>query len=100
MTPVSLPDQGGAGVVSFMPLECPLPHHPPMRPVLVVNPRSDEAFAALAHRLVRDGIQAASDVERELRRAYPTAEVHERALSDEGFVTWYVYREGTWIPSG
>ena len=70
-----------------------------MRPLLVIDPRSDEAFVILAHRLVEDGMATVEDLERELRRVYPRAVVRQRELSGEAIVTWYVYREGSWIPS-
>jgi hypothetical protein len=70
-----------------------------MHPVLVINPRSDEPFVILAHRLVEDGSATVEDLERELRRTYPRAVVRQRELSGESIVTWYVYREGSWIPS-
>ena len=34
-----------------------------------------------------------------LARHYPRVVVHERVLSGESLPTWYVYREGNWIPS-
>jgi hypothetical protein len=71
-----------------------------MRPILIVIPRSDETFAELADRLLGDGVESAGALERELRATYPNAQVHERSLSSEAAVTWYVYREGRWIPGG
>ena len=68
-----------------------------MRPILMINPRSDREFAALAERLVGDGLDQASELEIRLREHYPHAVVRERVISDEQVITWYVYREGRWI---
>jgi len=71
-----------------------------MPPFLVLNPRSDRGFVALAQRLVAEA--SAVDpraLERLLRETYPRAIVRERMLSAEREVTWYVYREGTWTPN-
>lgn len=70
-----------------------------MRPLLVVNPRSDATFDALVNRLVAEGVQAPADLQRELRERYPKAIVRERTLSAEPLTTWYVYREGSWLPN-
>jgi hypothetical protein len=69
-----------------------------MRPTLVVNPRSDAAFVAFAERLIHDGAESATALEAALRKQYPRAVVRERGLAHEA-TTWYVYREGTWVPS-
>ena len=71
-----------------------------MRPTLVVIPRSDEVFAELADRLLNDGIDSPGALERALRATYPSVQVHERSLSAESELRWYVYREGRWVPSG
>jgi hypothetical protein len=68
-------------------------------PVLVVNPRSDEAFDDLANRLTANGAHTPAALERGLRERYPNAVVRERSLSSEPIITWYVYREGVWVPS-
>ena len=68
-----------------------------MRPILMINPRSDGAFADLAEQLVTDGLTKATELEASLRKLYPHAVVRERVISDEQVVTWYVYREGRWI---
>ena len=70
-----------------------------MRAVLVVNPRGDREFVQLAERLAADGADTPLVLERALRARYPKAQVRERTLSSEPIVTWYVYREGTWVPS-
>jgi hypothetical protein len=67
-------------------------------PILIVNPRSDEAFVALVRQL-QGGAATAADLEGELRKAYPRARVRERDLAGEPRATWYVYREGRWIAS-
>jgi hypothetical protein len=69
-----------------------------MRPVLVVNPRTDAEFVAEAERLTREGADTAAALEAALRERYPRAVVRERGLAAEA-TTWYVYREGTWVPS-
>jgi hypothetical protein len=70
-----------------------------MRPILVVNPRTDREFVDLANRLVEDGIDDPGELESNLRRRYPLVVVRQRLLSAESTRTWYVYREGQWIPS-
>ena len=70
-----------------------------MRPNVIVNPRTDAAFVAAADGAVAGGVESPSDLELALRDRYPRVVVHERALSGESFPTWYLYREGTWIPS-
>src|SRR5262245_17200413 len=69
-----------------------------MRPVLVVNPRTDAGFADLVSALVGDDTSAEL-LESRLREVYPHAIVRRRLLSGEFAETWYVYREGTWIPN-
>jgi hypothetical protein len=70
-----------------------------MKPTLVVNPATDEVFAEFAELLLDDGAIAAEDLERRLRKVYPNATVHERQLSGELALIWYIYREGRWISS-
>jgi hypothetical protein len=70
-----------------------------VRPILVVNPRSDDAFVELADRLAANGADTPATLQRKLREHYPEAVVRERSLSSESLVTWYVYREGTWVPT-
>lgn len=67
--------------------------------MLIVNPRSDEAFVARAHELLAGGAASVEELEAALRGEYPATRVHERSLSNET-PAWYVYREGRWIPSG
>ena len=71
-----------------------------MKPVLIVNPADDADFAADAHaRLEEDGADTPSSLQRSLRERYPRAVVRARELSSEPSQVWYVYREGTWVPS-
>jgi hypothetical protein len=67
-----------------------------MRPILMINPRSDVEFSGLAEQLVRDGVSRPEELEARLRERYPRAVVRERIISDEHVMTWYVYREGRW----
>ena len=66
--------------------------------MLIVNPRSDEEFLAFAHRELATGADTAASFEVALRARYPRVKVRERGLATEP-ATWYVYREGRWIPS-
>ena len=71
-----------------------------MRPVLVVNPRTDASFVQFVHEQV-DGL-AADDpmaLASRLRERYPAVTVHARLLSSEPTTVWYVYRDGHWTPS-
>ena len=78
-----------------------LKDHPQLvRPILVINPRSDEAFVKLARQLVEDGATTIDALELGLRRQFPKARVGERRLSGEATVTWYVYRDGMWSSDG
>ncbi len=71
-----------------------------MRPLLVINPLTDASFVDETKRLMREGELSPDDLQRELRKTYPRAVVRIRGLSAELDETWYVYREGSWIPSG
>ena len=68
------------------------------QPTLIVNPRSDEDFVAFAHKQLARGPETVTAMEAALRVQYPRATVRERGLAAEA-ATWYVYREGRWIPS-
>jgi hypothetical protein len=70
------------------------------RPVLMLNPRDDEAFGDLVAELVASGIQTTTALEAALRDRYPEAVVHLREISAERVVVWYVYRDGRWIGPG
>ena len=69
------------------------------RPILIINPRSDGAFVASAEKLLAADPPTAAAMEAALRVEYPRATVRERDLADEAATTWYVYREGRWIPN-
>ncbi len=71
---------------------------PMVRPVIVLNPRSDVAFVAFAEECVKAGADRPMALQEQLRERYPRAVVRERNLHGEA-PTWYVYREGAWIPS-
>lgn len=71
-----------------------------MRPVLVVNPRTDASFVMF----VREQLDGLDDddpmaLQFRLRERHPAATVHARLLSSEPAIVWYVYREGRWISS-
>jgi hypothetical protein len=68
-----------------------------MSTTLVVNPRDDTPFVALAERLVADGVRSPNELQARLRREYPDAVVRARELDGEAFTIWYVYRDGHWV---
>lgn len=68
------------------------------RPVLILNPRDDDAFTGLAAALVADGSPTPELLQARLREHYPMATVRPRDLSSERTTVWYVYREGHWVP--
>jgi hypothetical protein len=68
-------------------------------PTLIINPRGDQDFVALVEREFRAGPTSAAAFQAQLRTEYPLASVRERGLAGEARATWYVYREGRWIPS-
>jgi hypothetical protein len=68
-----------------------------MSTTLVVNPRDDMPFVALAERLVADGVRSPDELQDGLRREYREAVVRARELDGEAFTIWYVYRDGHWI---
>jgi hypothetical protein len=68
------------------------------RPIAMPNPRSDTVFVELVESLVRSNGTTAAELEQALRSRYPKVVVRERGLAAEA-PTWYVYREGTWVPS-
>lgn len=72
-----------------------------MRPVLVVNPRTDTSFVAFAREQL-DGHLADDPMalQSRLRARYPDAVVRVRVLANEPSVVWYVYRDGHWTPAG
>ncbi len=68
-----------------------------MATTLVVNPRDDTPFVALAEKLVADGVRSPSELQDRLRQEYPEAVVRARELDGEAFTIWYVYRDGHWV---
>jgi hypothetical protein len=72
-----------------------------LHPILLVNPRTDTAFATLASEIheASPGDDPAA-LESRLREHYPNATVHVRVLSDEPTVVWYLYRDGHWTRPG
>ena len=68
------------------------------RPILIVNPRSDGDFVAFAEEQLDAAPLTVEAMEAALRLRYPHATVRERDLAAEA-TTWYVYREGRWIPN-
>ncbi len=71
-----------------------------MRPVLVINPRTDAAFVAFVREQIDDlPDEDPSSLEIRLREHHPAAVVHVRLLSSEPVTVWYVYRDGHWTPS-
>jgi hypothetical protein len=70
-----------------------------MPPILVINPRSDDVFGNAAKARVDEGVARIEDLERALQGRYPAVRVRARSLSGEADATWYVYREGTWVPT-
>ena len=67
-----------------------------VRPTLVINPRSDPAFAQLAESLVREGHTTPEGLQAALRSQYPSAIVRARGLEGERAIVFYVYRDGHW----
>lgn len=68
-----------------------------MPTTLILNPRTDASFVALAERLVAEGMASAAELQDRLQEAYPAVVVRARELSGEPFTIWYVYRDGHWI---
>jgi hypothetical protein len=71
----------------------------PRLPVVVANPTDDDAFVALAGRLVADGATSPEALQTELRKSYPRTVVRERQLASEPMRMWYAYRDGHWVDS-
>ena len=70
-----------------------------MRPVLIVNPRSDARFVELVAELTADSaVDEPADLQASLRAEFPDAVVRRRELSSESTEMWYVYRDGRWSP--
>ena len=72
-----------------------------MRPVLVVNPRTDPLFVEFVReQLDRRLADEPATFQSRLRERYPEAVVRARELANEPTVVWYVYRDGHWTPAG
>ena len=69
-----------------------------VRPLVIMNPRSDARFVELVTRLMEDAPTGTSDLQDGLRAQYPEALVRRRELSSESTEVWYVYRDGHWTP--
>jgi hypothetical protein len=81
-------------------LACPEAGGVSLRPVLVINPRTDASFVQFVQ-VQTDGL-AADDplaLQMRLRERYAGATVHARLLSSEPATVWYVYRDGHWTPN-
>lgn len=66
--------------------------------VLVCNPITDATFTDLSERLGAGLSVTPTQLEAQLRESYPRAVVRCRQLAGETDETWYVYREGSWVP--
>jgi DNA-binding HxlR family transcriptional regulator len=69
-----------------------------VRPVLIVNPRSDVRFGELVAKLTEDVPTSPAELEAQLRAEFPSTIVRRRELSSEPTEVWYVYRDGRWTP--
>lgn len=69
-----------------------------MSPTLVLNPRHDTEFVAVAEAIATNGVVLPSELQERLRETYPDAVVRARELNGEAFTIWYVYRDGHWTP--
>ena len=69
-----------------------------MRPLLIVNPRSDSQFVQLVAQLTAAEGSDPGDLQSLLRETHPEAVVRRRELSSESTEVWYVYRDGRWSP--
>ena len=69
-----------------------------MRPIVILNPRSDARFVELVSELMADAVGPTSDLQAGLRAEFPDAVVRRRELSSESTEVWYVYRDGRWTP--
>lgn len=69
-----------------------------VRPIVILNPRSDARFVKLVSELMADAIREPADLQTGLRTVFPEAVVRRRELSSESTEVWYVYRDGRWTP--
>jgi hypothetical protein len=82
----------------FRSLESPDRSRWGVRPLLIVNPRSDVRFVQFVAELTAEATIDLSDLQSRLRAEYPDAVVRRRELSSESTEMWYVYRDGRWSP--
>lgn len=69
-----------------------------VRPIVILNPRSDARFVELVSELMADAIGEPAELQAGLRAEFPDAVVRRRELSSESTEVWYVYRDGRWTP--
>lgn len=69
-----------------------------MRPIVILNPRSDARFVELVSELMAGALGGPSELQAGLRAEFPEAIVRRRELSSESTEVWYVYRDGRWTP--
>lgn len=69
-----------------------------VRPIVILNPRSDARFVELVNQLMADAIGEPAELQSGLRAEFPEAVVRRRELSSEPTEVWYVYRDGHWTP--
>ncbi len=68
-----------------------------MRPMLMINPMTDQEFRRMTTQVVADADGDIASAQRQLRLDYPRAVIRARDISGESIVVWYVYREGRWV---
>jgi hypothetical protein len=69
-----------------------------VRPIVILNPRSDARFVELVSELMADAVGEPAELQAGLRAEFPDAVVRRRELSSESSDVWYVYRDGRWTP--
>ena len=69
-----------------------------VRPLLIVNPRSDVRFMQQVAELTGDAETDPAALQSRLRAEFPNTVVRRRELSSESTEMWYVYRDGRWSP--
>ena len=69
-----------------------------VRPIVILNPRSDARFVELVTQLMADAVGEPAVLQSGLRAEFPEAIVRRRELSSESTEVWYVYRDGRWTP--
>jgi hypothetical protein len=63
---------------------------------LIINPITDEDFAAYVHECARDAADPPA-LQLALRARYPRAVARLRELAGESQAVWYIYRDGRWV---